>query len=143
MSLLHYSGLTTKVRAMSGKLLAQEDFLQLGSLKSVPEVIAFLKKKPSYADFLENEDERGLHRGQAEGIIMQSLFADYSRLYRFGNMEQRRFLKGYLIRYEITFLKRVIRSVFSQDATGIDTEEYRELFELHSSIPVNLSLIHI
>ena len=53
MSLLHYSGLTTKVRAMSGKLLAQEDFLQLGSLKSVPEVIAFLKKKPSYAFFLE------------------------------------------------------------------------------------------
>ncbi len=140
MSLLHYSGLTTKVRAMSGKLLAQEDFLQLGSLKSVPEVIAFLKKKPSYADFLEKEDERGLHRGQAEGIIMQSLFADYSRLYRFGNMEQRRFLKGYFIRYEITFLKRVIRSVFSQDATGIDTEEYRELFELHSSIPVNRAL---
>ena len=52
MSLFRYSGLSTKVRAMSGKLLTQEDYQQLGRLFSVPEVIAFLKTKPSSAQLL-------------------------------------------------------------------------------------------
>ena len=43
MSLFRYSGLATKVRAMSGKLAEDEDFDQIGSLDSVPAVIAWLK----------------------------------------------------------------------------------------------------
>ena len=76
MSLFRYSGLSAKVRAMSGKLLTQEDFRQLGSVSGVPEVIAYLEK----------EDERSLHRGRAEGLIMQGLFRDFSRLYRFSSL---------------------------------------------------------
>ena len=48
MSLFRYSGLTTKVRAMSGKLLTRQDFDQISSLQSVPEVIGWLKKKPIF-----------------------------------------------------------------------------------------------
>ena len=114
MSLFRYSGLSTKVRAMSGKLLTQEDYQQLGSLSSVPEVIAFLKKKPSYAQLLEKEDERSLHRGRAEGLIMQSLFMDFSRLYRFSSLDQRRFLDGFFMRYEISCLNMIIRSIMTQ-----------------------------
>lgn len=134
MSLFRYSGLTAKVRAMSGKLLTQEDFLRLGSMANVPEVIAYLKKKPSYEALLEKEDERNLHRGQAEGLIMQSLFVDFARLYRFSNLEQRRFLNGYFMRYEINFLKAVIRSILTRGEPLTDTEEYREIFERHSAI---------
>ncbi len=134
MSLFRYSGLSAKVRAMSGKLLSQEDFLRLGSMSGVPEVIAYLKKKPSYEAVLEKEDERSLHRGQAEGLIMQSLFVDFSRLYRFSSLEQRRFLNGYFSRYEISFLKAVIRSILTRGEPLTETEEYREIFERHSAI---------
>ena len=136
MSLFRYSGLSTKVRAMSGKLLTQEDYQQLGSLSSVPEVIAFLKKKPSYAQLLEKEDERSLHRGRAEGLIMQSLFMDFSRLYRFSSLDQRRFLDGFFMRYEISCLNMIIRSIMTQGERLVDTEEYREVFERHSQIPL-------
>ncbi|HJC57046.1 MAG TPA: V-type ATPase subunit [Candidatus Eisenbergiella intestinipullorum] len=136
MSLFRYSGLSAKVRAMSGKLLTQEDFLRLGSMTGVPEVIAYLKKKPSYAALLEKEDERNLHRGQAEGLIMQSLFVDFARLYRFSNLEQRHFLDGYFMRYEISLLKAVVRSILSLGEPLTDAEEYREIFERHSAIPL-------
>lgn len=136
MSLFRYSGLSAKVRAMSGKLLTQEDFLRLGSMANVPEVIGYLKKKPSYAALLEKEDERNLHRGQAEGLIMESLFVDFARLYRFSSLEQRRFLDGYFMRYEISLLKAVIRSILSVGEPLTDTEEYREIFERHSAIPL-------
>ena len=67
MSLFRYSGLTTKVRAMSGALLSKEDFDQISTLGNVPEVVAWLKKKPSYGKVLGNENENTMHRGQAEG----------------------------------------------------------------------------
>ena len=57
MSLFRYSGLTTKVRAMSGALLSKEDFDQISTLGNVPEVVAWLKKKPSYGKVLGNENE--------------------------------------------------------------------------------------
>ena len=113
MSLFRYSGLTTKVRAMSGKLLTKQDFDQISNLQSVPEVIAWLKKKPSYAAVLGNENENDLHRGQAEGMIRRSFYADFSKLYRFSNLEQRAFLDAYFQRYEIICLK--ISSARSQE----------------------------
>ena len=58
MSLFRYSGLTTKVRAMSGALLSKEDFDQISTLGNVPEVVAWLKKKPSYGKVLGNEYSR-------------------------------------------------------------------------------------
>lgn len=67
MSLFRYSGLTTKVRAMSGALLSKEDFDQISTLGNVPEVVAWLKKKPSYGKVLGNENENTMHRGQAGG----------------------------------------------------------------------------
>ena len=95
MSLFRYSGLTTKVRAMSGALLSKEDFDQISTLGNVPEVVAWLKKKPSYGKVLGNENENTMHRGQAEGRIKRSFYADFSKLYRFSNMEQRNFLDTY------------------------------------------------
>lgn len=136
MSLFRYSGLTTKVRAMSGKLLDREDFEQLASLDSVPLVLAWLKKKPSYSGILGKENENDLHRGQAEGIIMQSLFSDFSKLYRFSDLEQRAFLDGYFRRYEITCLKMIIRAVWGDSTILEDISDYREVFSRHSAFPL-------
>ena len=136
MSLFRYSGLATKVRAMCGKLLKDEDFDQIGSLDSVPAVIAWLKRKPSYAQILGKEDENSLHRGQAEGLIMQSLLSDFRKLYRFSNLEQRAFLDGYFRRFEINCLKMLIRSLVSGRDTLSDLSEYEEIFSRHSAFPL-------
>lgn len=136
MSLFRYSGLATKVKAMSGKLLKEEDFDQIGSLDSVPAVIGWLKKKPSYARILEKEDENNLHRGQAEGLIMQSLLSDFSKLYRFSNLEQRAFLDGYFRRFEISCIKMLIRSLFSGRDALSDFSEYEAVFSRHSAFPL-------
>lgn len=42
-SVMTYSGITTKIRAMQAKLLKPEDFEQIASLKSVAEVTEYLK----------------------------------------------------------------------------------------------------
>lgn len=134
MGLFRYSGLTAKVRAMSGKLLTPEQFQEMSSLRNVTEVFAYLKKQPVYENLLEKEDENNLHRGKVEAIIKRSLFQDFAKLYRFSNMEQRTFLDAYFMRYEIEFLKSVIRTIFSGQPDKAEVSEYQEIFERHSAL---------
>ena len=52
-SLLEYSGIVTKTRAMEAKLLTPEQFEEIASCHNVPEVVEFLKQNTAYADILE------------------------------------------------------------------------------------------
>src|SRR5699024_11122418 len=110
-SVMTYSGITTKIRAMQAKLLKPEDFEQIASLKSVAEVTEYLKEKAAYAPYLENMDSTFYHRGNVEKVLYQSLFDDFSRIFRFGGMEQKQFLKTYWKRDEIDVINYCLRIV--------------------------------
>ena len=87
-NVMSYSGLTTKIRAMQAKLLSQQDFENIANLKSVPEAIEYLKGRPAYARYVEQMDISLYHRGNIEKILYQSLFDDYTRIFRFAGIEQ-------------------------------------------------------
>ena len=78
-NVMAYSGITTKVRAMSAKLLTEKDFDTIAGIRSVPEAIEYLKGKDSYAPYVNKMDISLYHRGNVEKILYQSLFDDYSR----------------------------------------------------------------
>ena len=82
-NLLAYSGIVTKVRAMQAKLLTDEDFQNIAAFHTVTEVAAYLKEHPGYRNVLADMDENRLHRGEIEKLLVQSLYSDYTRLYRF------------------------------------------------------------
>jgi V/A-type H+-transporting ATPase subunit C len=134
MSLFRYSGLSTKVKAMRGRLLSQEQFREMSDLHSVPEVLSYLKKIPSYEKALGDRDETHLHRGAAEALVKQSLYYDFGKLYRFADLEQRVFLDDYFMRHEVIFLKNVLRYLLDsqEDLAEIDLSAYRAVFERHS-----------
>ena len=82
-SMIKYSALVTKIRAMRAKLLKDEDFQFLAELFSVPEIVAHLKGYPAYKDILSLLDETDVHRGNIEKVLVESLYEDYTKLYRF------------------------------------------------------------
>ena len=92
-NVMAYSGITTKVRAMSAKLLTAEDYDIIAGLGTVTEAIEYLKDKTAYAPYVNRMDISLYHRGNVEKILYQSLFDDYSRLFRFAGMKQKTFLK--------------------------------------------------
>ena len=140
MSLFRYSGLSTKVKAMKGRLLSPEQFREMNDLHSVPEVLSYLKKMPSYEKVLADKDEAHLHRGAAEALVKQSLYYDFGKLYRFADLEQRVFLEDYFMRYEVIFLKNVLRYLFdsNEDRADIDLSAYQAVFERHSEMDPNV-----
>lgn len=103
-SLFEYSGLTTKVRAMKGRLIKAEEYSKMAGMQSVDEFIAYLKSFSDYAEFLSTDEQ--LHRGDFEKRILQLMLKDVKKIYKFANRKQRSFLSIYITKYEIMMLKK-------------------------------------
>lgn len=134
MSLLTYSGITTKVKAMGSHLITDEQFREMASLEDVRSAADYLKQLPAYADLFADLDDTRLHRGYIEQLLTQSEYRDFTKLYRFANLSQRKFLDLYFMHYEITLIKGVLRHVIGHQATRLDLSMFQDFFDKHSSL---------
>ena len=112
-NLLAYSGIVTKARAMEGKLLSSQQFEIIAGLGSVPEIVEYLKKNTAYVDVLDTLEEEQIHRGNIEKVLIQSLYHDYTKLYRFCGQKQRRFMRLIMKSYEIDLINYCLRIVIN------------------------------
>lgn len=136
MNLLSYSGIITKVKAMDRGLISIEDFNFISTLTSVPDFINFLKKQPAYVDMFANLDEKSLHRGQIERIIINATYTDFAKIYRFANQHQRSILKLIFFRFEVNVLKGCLLRVFNLD-DSYDLDSFYNFFMNHSDLKVD------
>lgn len=134
MSLLTYSGITTKVRAMESRLLTDGQFQDMAALEDVQSAVDYLKQQPAYAVIFADLDDSMLHRGYIEQLLAQSEYRDFTKLYRFASLSQRRFLDLYFKHYEIEIIKRILRHVMNHQAADLDLSMFQEFFDKHSAI---------
>ena len=117
-SLLSYSGLSTKIRAMQSKLIGEKQYQEIAQMDSVVQIVAYLKKQPGFAKLWADLDENSLHRGDVEKLLVHTIHQNFTKLYRFANPRQRTFMALYFKRYEISVLKDCLRKVFDQGKAG-------------------------
>lgn len=132
-----YSGITTKVRAMQAKLLTDADYESIANLKSVPEVIEYLKEKPAYTKYINRMDTALYHRGNVEKVLSQSFYDDYTKIFRFVGIGQKKFLKIYWKRYEIDLINYCLRIVFNHYDVPFDIDYKKEVFDKYSQLSVS------
>ncbi len=135
-SLLAYSGIATKVKAMSSHLITIQEFKKLASCSSVQDVAQYLKNHPAYQNEFSSFDSLSLHRGEMEHILRYSVYSDYLKLYRFASQRQRAFLNLYFSRYEIQVLKACFRKLFDPRSNLLKLDRFYPFFEKHSTIPL-------
>lgn len=133
-TLLAYSGLVTKIKAMSSHLITDAQFREIASFSNVQEVAQYLKRHPAYQNDFAGFDDSSLHRGDIEHILHYSVYNHYSKLYRFANQEQRTFMKQYFTKYEVQILKTCIRKVFNSQPIDLELDTFQSFFEKHSDI---------
>ncbi len=136
-TLLKYSGIVTKIRAMSSILLSKEDYIQISQFAHVQDVANFLKQHPAYEEVFADLNEHLMHRGDIEKLLIQSLYSDYSKLYRFGNTHVREYLLLYMRRYEIDLINYCFRIVFNEYPEPFDLNHKREFFDKYSHISID------
>lgn len=132
-----YSGITTKIRAMQAKLLTAADYNNIANLRTVLEVIEYLKEKPAYTKYINRMDTSLYHRGDVEKVLTQSFYDDYTRIFRFVGMEQKKFLKTYWKRYEIDLINYCLRIVFNHYDVPFDIDYKKEIFDKYSQLSVS------
>lgn len=135
-NVLTYSGITTKIKAMQSRFLKENDYRELIASETVPKAVAFLKTTAGYRELFSDFDENQLHRGEVEQQLSLSKYYDFSKLYRFANMKQRKFLDLYFIHYETIALKICIRSIFSNNPVKLNYSAFEEFFEAHSELDI-------
>lgn len=135
-SLLKYSGITTKVRAMHSKLIKPSGYEALVSLEHVSDALSWLKHQPSYAHVFDGLEESKAHRGEIESLLTNALYEDFTRIYRFADMKQRKFMDFYFMHYEIAILKKCLRSAYAKSENALDLSMFREFFEKHSDVDI-------
>lgn len=130
-----YSGLTTKTKAMQGKLISDEDYITIANLGSVTEVIQYLTEHPAYANILpENSDESFYHRGVLEHHLTLSLYSDFAKIYNFSTLSQRKYLQLYFMNYETRFLKQLFRELTNNRQITSDFKALKIYYDNFSSI---------
>lgn len=134
MSLLTYSGITTKVRAMESHLISDSQFREMANLEDVRSAAEYLRQQHAYADIFTDLDDTKLHRGYIEQLLTLSKYRDFTKLYRFSNLSQRKFLDLYFMHYEIDIIKKSLRNVMSHQKMDLDLSMFRNFFETHSDI---------
>lgn len=140
-NLLAYSGIVTKLRAMEAKLIKKEQFDEIMAMGSVPEVVAYLVQHSTYGQVLETMDPSLIHRGNIEKMLVLSLYRDYMKIYRFSGMEQRKFLKLYLKKYEVELINYCLRIVINHYKEPFDLNYKKDFFDRYSQISIE-KLIH-
>ena len=136
--LLSYSGLVTKIRAMQSQLLTDDQYRELAEMTSVPMAVAWLRQKPTYKELLSGQDESTLHRGDVEKHLTNTIYNDYASIYRFANIEQRKFLSLYFKRYEIAILKNCLNKIFDHRDLDLDLDLFKNFFDKHSHMDIEL-----
>lgn len=132
--ILSYSGLGAKAKAMSGKLITPEQYEQLIGCTTVGDALSLLKQLPGYRLTLADFDELSSHRGSIEARLTNSLYQDFTRLYRFAALKQRSFLDLYFMHFEVNYLKECLRSAFAGSDTVNSDPCFRDFFAKHSKL---------
>ncbi|MBC7240392.1 MAG: V-type ATPase subunit, partial [Chloroflexi bacterium] len=104
-------GLLGKTLAKVGKMLSDQDFQNLLSLHSVPEIASYLQKTPAYQQVLQEVQPNEIHRRDLEILINQSTIYELLSLREFASLKERIVIDFFLTGFEIENLKLVTKHV--------------------------------
>lgn len=132
-NLFVYSGLTTKIHALKKNLITPAQYVEISQLSSVCELSRYLQEFPAYSDILSETSLEDMHRGELEVVIKDSLYKDFSKIYNFAGLNQRKYLNLYFMKYEVETLKRFLRGLFD-NRPDLDVIVHLNDFDIHTNI---------
>lgn len=131
---VRYSGISSKVKAMSAGLISPSMYKEISSISSVPEFTTYLCEHTPYGKYLSQADIRLLHRVEIESFLYKGVYEDFKKLYRFADQNQRFYLRLYFKTFEIEFLKKCIRRIMNESGFLINITSPDDFFKEHTHL---------
>lgn len=139
MKIFKYSHLSSKIRAMKGKMLSEDDYDMLIKKNNVSEAAAYLKYETYYGEALENLNEGDVHRGYLEILLYRAEITDSLKIARYLKGNYKTIYRFVYRKYEIEDLKKMLRTLqMGKSLTEIDRKIL--FISKHSKINFNETL---
>lgn len=106
-----YYAVNTKILAMFGKLLKDDDYKKIIQFKTPSEIAAYLRKSTFYGEFLDGMDDLKREGEDIERALKYGLINYMDKLMHYFTGEYRDFFKCFYIKYEIYDLKKIARLI--------------------------------
>ena len=117
-SVVKFSAINTKVKAMMGKSLSKDQYFKLLSCKDFKGTLSVLKEETSYGVLLESYNLEKIHRGDLEIILHKHYISTYNKFINYFDGEYRNLIKTLFLRWEIEDLKVIIRGKYLDRSKG-------------------------
>ena len=109
-SVVQYSALSGKTRAMFGQILNEGDYRELMRRDSVGSIAEYLREHTHYATDLADCDVSDIHRARLEKMLRRGLMRDYGKLAIFATGNLRNFVRAVSRKHEIESIKLLFRA---------------------------------
>lgn len=131
-----YAAVNTKIKFLEGQLLSNEDYEVLLNKENVEDVMHFLKGKREYYELLKDIDEQSNNLSEFELLLLKNIVRHYEQLLPYFSGIYKKFLKSFLVRYEVSDLKLLIKTAIKgKDIQSVSN--YLISFTKHASIDFN------
>lgn len=137
--MINYTHLATKIRAMLGEMLTDEDFDSLAHMKSVGEIAEYLKKNTYYGSSFHSYENIEIHRGHLEIILYRAMIVDALKISGYLRGNEKYFWRYIYRKQEVEDLKKMFRAL--QTGRTLKNLNRRTMFiSRYSKIDFNVSL---
>ena len=114
-ALFQYPAINAKLKALSSKMLKEEDFQNLIELNSVQEAFNYLYDNTYYHKDLEDISGQEIHRRQLELNLKKSLVFSEDFLNKYLSSDLKNFVEHYFKKFEIEDLKIILRTILMEN----------------------------
>jgi len=132
-----YSGLVTKVHALSSNLLKMEHYDELLAATTFNQAMEVLRTKTNYRHAFADMPDADFHREAVERRLTESLYMDYLKLYRFSDRSTKEFLDIYFTHFEVLLIKQCLRNVRNLASPDVTLGCFEEFFRRHSHVDLD------
>src|SRR6056297_1970376 len=107
-----YSGVNTKIKALFGRLLTEDDYRQMLQKNKVNDIFQYLINNTNYYKYLKDlSDNNEIHRRQLERTLKKNFSNDFYDIRLFLKGKERKFFDHLFTRYEIEEVKMILRTI--------------------------------
>jgi len=133
---LSNNAVITKAKTIFGHFLKPDDYERMLKLRSLPDLVSFLKKSPNYEMILSGVQEGSIHRGQLELMIKKSHFEQILRLIKMIHSSDLEFYLLNIVYQESELILSSLRTIISMEFED-NIGKLPIFFEVHTKIDVH------
>lgn len=125
MNVVKYSSVNSKIHALKSSLLTEDDYRELISLHSIPEIVKNLSERDFYSELFIKVDPETIHRRDLELLIRNKIVDVLNKFRSLFRGPERELILLLLKRYEIANLKLALRNALTEAKGDVRDLSYK------------------